>query len=230
MTLRRFISTSILRAAISIVVLSASMPAQAQMKFFSFQKDSIPVMRGFAVSFDLVGAGLMAFTDNGQYEGALRLNLHDEWFPIVEAGLGKANHHDDVTFINYSTSAPYFRIGVDKNLLKDKHGPYRLYGGLRYAFTSYKVDISRIGLQDPYWGWLSDYSVKDAQCNYHWLEVVVGVDAKIAGPVHLGWSLRYKRRIVHSEEGEFGNTWYVPGFGIFGDTRLGGTFNVIIDI
>ena len=229
MTLRRFISTSILRAAISIVVLSASASAQAQ-KFFSFQKDSIPVFRGFAVSFDLVGAGLMTFTDNGQYEGALRINLHDEWFPIVEAGLGKANHHDDVTFINYSTSAPYFKIGVDKNLLKDKHGPYRLYGGLRYAFTSYKVDISRIGLQDPYWGWLSDYSVKDAKCNYHWIEAVVGVDAKIAGPVHLGWSLRYKRRIAHSEEGEFGNTWYVPGFGIFGDTRLGGTFNVIIDI
>ena len=56
MTLRRFISTSILRAAISIVALSASMPMQAQKKFFSFQKDSIPVFRGFAVSFDLVGA------------------------------------------------------------------------------------------------------------------------------------------------------------------------------
>ena len=67
-------------------------------------------------------------------------------------------------------------------------------------------------------------------CNYHWIEAVVGVDAKIYGPLHLGWSLRYKRRIAHKEEGDFGNTWYVPGFGIFGDTRLGGTFNVIIDI
>ena len=94
MILRRFISTSILRATISILVLSASVPAQAQ-KFFSFQKDSVPMFRGFAVSFDLVGAGLMAFTDNGQYEGALLVNLHDEWFPIIEAGLGRANHNDD---------------------------------------------------------------------------------------------------------------------------------------
>ena len=71
MTLKRFISTSILRVTISLVVLSAALPTQAQ-KFFSFQKDSVPMFRGFAVSFDLVGAGLMAFSDNGQYEGALR--------------------------------------------------------------------------------------------------------------------------------------------------------------
>ncbi|WP_033147228.1 DUF6048 family protein [Prevotella sp. P6B1] len=228
MIIRRLISTSILRAAISFVVLSASVPAQAQ-KFFSFQKDSIPMFRGFAVSFDLVGAGMMAFSDCGQYEGALRINLHDEWFPIIEAGLGRSNHDDDVTHIHYSTSAPYFKIGVDKNLLKDKHGVNRLYGGLRYAFTSYKVDISRADFPDPVWLWNTGYGVKDAQCNQHWLEAVIGVDAKIFGPLHLGWSLRYKRRIAH-KEGDFGNTWYVPGYGNFGDTRLGGTFNVIIDI
>lgn len=229
MTLRRYISTSILRAAISIVVLSASVPASAQ-KFFAFQKDSVPTFRGFAVSFDLVGAGLMAFSDNGQYEGALRINLHDEWFPIVELGLGRADHDDDVTYLHYKTSAPYFRIGIDKNLLKEKHGPYRLYGGLRYAFTSYKVDIARQDFPDPVWKWNTGFGIKDAQCNYHWIEAVVGVDAKIFGPLHLGWSVRYKRRISHSEDGNFGNTWYVPGYGIYGDTRLGGTFNVIIDI
>lgn len=228
--MRRFIFTSIRRGTISLLLLIIATAASAQIKFFAFQKDSIPVFRGFAVSFDLVGAGLMAFSDNGQYEGALRVNLHDEWFPIVEIGLGKANHSDDVTHIHYDTKAPYFRIGIDKNMLKDKHGKNRLYVGLRYAYTSYKVNISRPDFPDPVWLWNTSYGVKDASCNQHWIEAVVGVDAKIAGPVHLGWSIRYKRRISHSEDGEFGNTWYVPGFGKFGDTRLGGTFNVIIDI
>ena len=82
---------------------------------------------------------------------------------------------------------------------------------------------------DPVWLWDTGYGIKDAQCNFHWIEAVVGVDAKIFGPLHLGWSIRYKRRIAH-KEGEFEKTWYVPGFGIYGDTRLGGTFNVIIDI
>ena len=228
MTLRRFISTSILRAAISIVVLSASVPASAQ-KFFAFQKDSVPTFRGFAVSFDLVGAGMLALSDYGQYEAALRVNLHDEWFPIVEAGVGKATHDDEVTQLYYSTSAPYFKVGIDKNMLKDKHGPNRLYVGLRYGFTSYKIDLSRPDFPDPVWLWNTGFGVKDASCKYHWAEVVIGVDAKIFGPLHLGWSVRYKQRLAHSEEGEFGNPWYVPGFGTY-NTNLGATFNVIIDI
>jgi hypothetical protein len=206
-----------------------SSAASAQMKFFTIQKDSIPLFRGFAVSFDLVGAGMLALSDYGQYEAALRVNLHDEWFPIVEAGVGKATHDDEVTQLYYSTSAPYFKVGIDKNMLKDKHGPNRLYVGLRYGFTSYKIDLSRPDFPDPVWLWNTGFGVKDASCKYHWAEVVVGVDAKIFGPLHLGWSVRYKQRLAHSEEGEFGNPWYVPGFGTY-NTNLGATFNVIIDI
>lgn len=227
--MRRFTSIFIQRVTISLLLLMASSAASAQVKFFSFQKDSIPLFRGFAVSFDLVGAGMLMLSDNGQYEGALRINLHDEWFPIVEAGLGKANHDDEVTRIHYSTKAPYFKIGVDRNLLRDKHGPNRLCVGLRYGFTSYKVDVSRPNLPDPVWLWDAGFGIKDDPCKFHWIEAVVGIDAKVFGPLHLGWSFRYKRRIAHSE-GQLERTWYVPGFGKYGDTRLGGTFNVIIDI
>ena len=229
MTIKSCISTSIRKLAISLLLLTMSSAASAQMKFFTIQKDSIPLFRGFAVSFDLVGAGLLALSDYGQYEAALRVNLHDEWFPIVEAGVGKATHDDEVTQLYYSTSAPYFKVGIDKNMLKDKHGPNRLYVGLRYGFTSYKIDLSRPDFPDPVWLWNTGFGVKDASCKYHWAEVVIGVDAKIFGPLHLGWSVRYKQRLAHSEEGEFGNPWYVPGFGTY-NTNLGATFNVIIDI
>lgn len=229
MTRRPLISISIRRLAISLLLLSAVSATQAQMKFFRLEKDSIPLFRGFSVSFDLAGAAMLAFYDYGHYEGAFRLNLHDEWFPIVEVGLGKANHEDEVTKLHYKTSAPYFRVGIDRNLLKDKHGVNRLYGGLRYAYTSYKVDIFRPVIQDPTWKRDATFEVRDASCYYHWLEAVVGVDAKIYGPFHLGWSVRYKRRIAHSKH-DFGNTWYVPGFGASDDTKLAATFNVIIDI
>lgn len=229
MTIRPFISTSIRRLAISVALLLASVSASAQMKFFTMQKDSIPLFRGFSVSFDLVGAGMLMFSDYGQYEGALRVNLHDEWFPIIEAGIGKAKCDDEMTRIYYSTSAPYFKIGIDKNLLKDKHGPNRLYAGLRYAFTNYKVDISRPNFDDPVWKWDTGYGIKDAPCKLHWIEAVVGIDAKIFGPFHLGWSVRYKRRVYH-KEGNFGNTWYVPGYGTNDSGQLAATFNVIIDI
>lgn len=226
---RLFISTSIRRLAISLLLLSSLSAAQAQGRLFTTQKDSIRLFQGFAVSFDLVGAGMLTFSDYGQYEGALRVNLRDEWFPIVEIGYGKAERNDEVTHMYYRTAAPYFRVGVDRNLLKFKHGPNRLYGGLRYAYTSYKVDIAHPDFPDPHWLWDTSFGVKDASCYYHWLEVVVGIDAKIVGPLHLGWSVRYKRRIAYSKH-DFGDTWYVPGFGTDDDSKLGGTFNVIIDI
>ena len=207
MTRRPSISVLFRRIAISLLLLMSATGASAQWKFFTLQKDSVPLFRGFAVSFDLVGFASMQLSDHGEYEGAFRVNIHDEWF----------------------SQAPYFRIGVDKNLLKDKHGPYRLYGGLRYAFTSYKVDLDCQDLVDPVWNRVADFAVKDEPCNYHWLEAVLGVDAKIFGPLHLGWSVRYKRRIAH-KDGVMGRTWYVPGYGLEEDTRLGGTFNVIIDI
>lgn len=230
MTRRPSISVLFRSVAISLLMLMSATGASAQWKFFTLQKDSVPLFRGFAVSFDLVGFASMQLSDHGEYEGAFRVNIHDEWFPIVEIGYGKADHEtDEVTRISYKTQAPYFRIGVDKNLLKDKHGPYRLYGGLRYAFTSYKVSLDCEDLVDPVWNRGADFGVKDEPCSYHWLEAVLGVDAKIFGPLHLGWSVRYKRRIAH-KDGDLGRTWYVPGYGLEEDTRLGGTFNVIIDI
>lgn len=231
MTPRQRTSTSISRIAVSLLLLLATSAASAQkLKMFVLEKDSIPMLRGFQLSFDIFGYAQQQLSDYGQYEGAFRVNLHDQWFPIVEVGYGRADHHnDEVTGITYKTAAPYFRAGVDFNLLKKKHGPNRLYGGFRYAFTSYKVDMWREQFDDPVWHWPTGFGVRDEQCSQHWLEAVFGVDAQIVGPLHLGWSVRYKRRIAH-DDGIIGKTWYVPGYGTWGDTRLGGTFNVIVDI
>lgn len=229
MTLRKCISISILRVAISLLLLLPAMTADAQ-KLFRLEKDTIPLMRGFQVSFDLAGAAQMMLSDYGQYEAALRLNLHDQWFPIVEIGYGKANREDDpVTGLSYKTSAPYYRVGVDFNLLKQKHQSNRLFAGCRYAHTSYKIDIWHRDLVDPFWRWPTDYSIRDEQCKQSWLEFVFGLDAQIWGPLHLGWSVRYKQRLSHSEGGA-GNSWYVPGYGTQDTSALGATFNFIIDI
>ena len=224
------ISTSISRLAVSVALLVAAAAGASAQKLFRLEKDSIPLLRGFQVSFDLFGAGMLALSDYGQYEGAFRLNLHDQWFPIVEVGYGKASHIDDmVTNISYKTAAPYFRAGVDFNLLKRKHQSNRLYAGFRYAYTSYKVDLWRNDLPDPVWQWKTGFGVFDEKYSQHWLEAVFGIDAKVFGPLHLGWSVRYKCRLYHSDV-SMGKTWYVPGFGTWGSSRLGGTFNIIIDI
>jgi hypothetical protein len=70
--------------------------------------------------------------------------------------------------------------------------------------------------------------LESVKAYYHWLEFVAGVDAKVWRNFRLGWSVRYKRRLFH-DDGGYGNSWYVPGYGKQGNLRLGGTFNVTIE-
>lgn len=193
------------------------------------ESDSVAFFRGVAVSADLVGAAQLALSNYGQYEAALRINLRDRYFPVVELGLGKADADDVSTHLRYTTSAPYGKVGIDFNLMRNKHDAYRVYGGVRYAFTSYKFDVESDGITDPVWGDNVPYGRTGVKCSYHWLEGVFGVDAKIWGPFRLGWSVRYRRRLIH-DDGDMGNTWYVPGYGKQGSSRLGGTFNVIFEL
>lgn len=230
MTSQENISTYISRLSVSLLLLLVAVPSMAQLKMFRMENDSIPLFRGFSVSFEVVGAAMLAFSDHGEIGGALRINLHDQWFPVFELGLGRANHeNDEVTGITYKTTAPYFRVGMDWNIMKNKHADNRLYAGFRYGFTSYKLDIIREALPDPVWKNTSGFGKKDMGCSMHWLEAVFGIDAKIFGPLHLGWMVRYKRRIAHND-GDLGATWYVPGFGINDNDTFGANFNVIVDI
>ncbi|MCR4604329.1 MAG: DUF6048 family protein [Prevotella sp.] len=198
--------------------------------FLKFERDSVPFFRGFAVSFDMAGAAQMLLSDYGQLEGSLRINLHDQYFPIVEIGLGKASHDkDEVTGITYHTTAPYFRLGADVNVMKNKHTGNRVFVGVRYACTYYTIDLDRQNFPDPVWQWDTGFGVRDEKCNQHWAEFLMGIDAKVAGPLHLGWSVRYRKRLAH-DDGVTEKTWYVPGYGIQESARLGYTFNLTIDI
>ncbi len=215
---------------ITLIAYHLSLVTSLAQGFLKWEADSVPLFRGVSVGFDLAGALQMQLSDYGQYEASARVNLHDQYFPTVELGYGRASHEEDqVTGISYHTSAPYLRLGADVNLLKKKHTGNRVFAGLRYAFTSYKVDITHEDFRDPLWGWGTSYGIKDEACYQHWLELLFGIDAKVAGPIHLGWSVRYRRRLFH-DDGLAGKTWYVPGYGIQESTRLGYTFNVNIDI
>lgn len=193
------------------------------------QSDTIPLFRGCSVSADLVGFLQRQFSSYGQYEGALSINLRDKYFPIVELGIGEADADNIATEIKYKTRAPFARLGIDFNMMKNKHDRYRVYGGLRYAFTSFNYDVVSPGLYDPVWKQTVPFGSEGISCYQHWLEGVFTIDAYIWGPLRLGWSARYKRRLLH-DHNEMGTPWYVPGYGRSGQTRLGGSFNITLEI
>ena len=229
--LKRHIYTSTiankLLVALCMLLLPLSSFAQVK-KMIVEQPDTTPIFKGVQIMADVVGAVQLAVSDYGQYEAGVRVNLKDKYFPVVEIGYGKADHHNDVTQIDYKTSAPYGKIGIDFNVLKNKHDIYKVYAGARYAFTSFKFDVAHPDVTDPVWGTVTPYGGKDIKANCHWLEAVFGVDAKIWGPLRLGWSARWRKRIAH-DNGTMGNTWYVPGFGKQAASKLAGTFNVTFE-
>ncbi len=225
---RNSICTYILIVAISLLsLLPSTADAQRRKPVQAAGKDTIPLFRGISVGTELIGPIQTMLSGYGQYEGMVQINLKDRFFPVVEIGMGKADKQDDITGISYKTSAPYGRIGCDFNVTKDKHDIYRVLVGARVAYTSFKYDISSPGVSDPVWGTKTDYSAANVPGSCLWAELVGGVNAKIWGPLHLGWTVRYKTRI-HNKDGEIGAPWYVPGFGRGGSSRIGATFNVSV--
>lgn len=230
MMLQKHISISISRAICISLLLLAQVAVMAQRHKANViqPKDTLSFFRHVAVSGDLVGLVQMQFSDYGQYEVAARVSLRNRYFPVVELGYGKADSEDPSTHLHYTSKAPYGRIGVDFNMMKNKNDDYRLYVGVRYGYSKFKYSVTHPGLNDPVWKTQIPFDLTDIDNQFHWMEWVVGVDAKIWGPFRLGWSVRYKRRLANTKN-EAGHPWYVPGFGKYSGTPLGGTFNVIIE-
>lgn len=215
--------------AISLLLIATLSATAQQQKRMVAEPDTIPLFRGVAVSADLTGIAQLALSDYGQYEAALRVNLRDKYFPVIELGMGKADANDVATNLTYKSTAPYGRIGMDFNVMKNKHDVNRVYVGGRYAFSSFDFDVSSPGITDPVWGDVVEYAHEGNKATWHWMEFVAGIDAKIWKMVRLGWSVRYKRRLSNKDP-EIGKPWYVPGYGKEGGSRIGASFNLIFEL
>ena len=113
------------------------------------EKPKLALFQGFTLSADILGPIIYLFSDYGSTEAALRLNLKNTYFPIIEVGYGKCKSTDVETNISYSTSAPFFRAGIDFNILKNKYMDNRLYVGARFGLSSFKFDMSGPNMTDP---------------------------------------------------------------------------------
>ena len=205
----KFTSISSYILLISLLLPCGTLSAQKRIEAV---KDTTALFQGVLVGVDLFGAVQRQVSDYGQYEAFLRLNLKGKYFPVFEFGKGDAEHEEDpLTGIKTKTSAPYGRVGCDFNVLKNKHDVYKVFVGARFAYTKFDFEFSHTGVEDPILHKIIPYEIKDKN-SFYWIEGVFGVDAKVVGPVHLGWTVRYRRRI-YSTDCEIGDMWYVPGFG-----------------
>ena len=189
----------------------------------------LPFLAGVSVSADVCGMVMAACTPYGQYEAAARLNLRGRYFPIVELGIGTSNHTNETSNLHYKVHSPYYRVGMDYNVAKNARSMGRIFVGVRYGFSSYKYDVDGPNMIDPVYGTITPFCYTGVRGINHWGEFVAGLETRVWGMLHLGWSIRYKMRI-YNKRILVDNAWYVPGFGKNDTHALGGTFKVIFDI
>ena len=194
-----------------------------------------PWMNGIYAGVDAFGAvNHLLGSDFLSAEGFAGVNLKNRYFPTIEAGFGRMDATGDLG-IHYKTSAPYVRVGADYNFLYNKQHGHMVLAGFRLAATNFTYDINQTDqevpttLTDGYWGDQIDFVHPGMDGSMKWLEINFGLRTRISKRIDMGWTIRYKRRLS-AQAGEYGDPFYVPGFGKYGSTTIGLTYNLIFKI
>lgn len=224
--------TNMKRLSLILLTLTFVLGMTAQSKYrMEVPAPPAKLINGFGVGVDGVGFGMkIAGARYANMEILGRLNLLEKYFPIVELGVGECTREGAEQSTQFSTSAPYFRVGADYCLTKKRNGN-RTFLGLRYGFSNFKFDYSNPDFQDPIWTSTSPIGtdLTDIPSKQHWLEICFGIETKLWQYIRMGWSFRYKSRLK-ATECPHGSPWYVPGYGKNGGTTFGGTVNLVFEL
>ena len=185
-----------------------------------------PLYNGTFVGLDMYGLGNQIFGNKFETaEISADVNLKNKYFPVLELGYGKTDTEQDG--ISYKSSAPYFRIGVNYNMMFKKKSPNYLYLGARYGFSAFSYDVVKSsGVTDDIYSGTVPFSYTGEKSNAHWMELLVGIRAQIYKDFFLGWSLRYKAKIS-AKDNLNTSPWYIPGYGQNKSTGFGVTYSLI---
>ena len=223
------ISNYRLLSSLLLTLLPCTIGAQESKK--EDKKETL-AFKGISLSTDIFGY-MSSFLDDGMSgEVAIEANLGDRFYPIIEAGYGSIDITDENFGIHYKSAAPYMRAGLNYNFSYEKGKaprPNYVYGAMRFGCSKMKYDVSSPPLHDPVWGGEVPYSFKNINGFASWIELGVGVNAKIWKNFRMGWCVRYKAR-VNATKSHNSKIGYIPGFGTNRHTRFGATYSLIYEI
>lgn len=189
-------------------------------------KEEAPLYGGTYVSLDLFNpVSHFLGTRFVQGEAAVDVNIKNAFFPVIELGYGGVSY-DNGEGLDYKSSAPYFRVGLNYNTMAKKLRENHFYIGARYGFSAFKYDIRSNGLIDPVWSAPITYDRLGQKAFGQWIELVAGVRVQIKNNFMMGWSVRLKRMIGNVSNGD-NEAWYIPGYGYNGTTAYGATYSII---
>jgi len=223
-----------------LLLVCAGLPLKAQQQ--AAKADTVPLYTGTYVGIDVYGMGSRLLGgDFMSSEVSVAVSLKNKFIPVFEMGMGETDTWSETGIHYKGKRAPYFRIGMDYNTMaKKKDKDNYLYAGLRYAFSSFKYDVSTLPVSDPLWGdaignpgmeddyWKESmpFDHPDMKGTMQWIEIVLGVKVRIYKNFNMGWSVRMKYK-TRAATGEYGDPWYVPGYGKYQSSSMGLMYSLI---
>ena len=211
----------------SICLVLSSFMIQAQAK----KTDSIPVKTnryGLRVGIDLFKLSRSFYED--KYQGLEVVGDYRISKKYYLAGeLGNENKTVDDDQLNFTTKGTYFRVGFDYNFYENwLDMENKVYIGMRYGVSTFSQRLNSYKLYNanPYFEDTPTIFPNETfnGLSAQWLEVVVGVNAKVFNNFYMGFSFRMNNLITNKKPNTFDNL-YIPGFNRTYNGNFGAGFN-----
>jgi hypothetical protein len=203
---------------------------EAQVK----KTDSIPIKTnryGIRVGVDLSKIARSFYEDD--YKGLEVVGdyrLTKRYYIAGELGNENKTVNDDQ--LNFTTKGTYFKAGVDYNLYENWLDMENMvYLGARYGVSSFSQTLNSYTIYNryPYFG--PSQTIESGEkfngLSAQWIEVLVGVKAKVINNFYVGFSFRMNRLVSNKKPDGFDNL-YIPGFNRTYDGSFGAGFNYTI--
>ena len=163
--------------------------------------------------------------DYGIADASVELNILNRFFPVLEAGVGMADHYGDDKAYHYkSPVAPFFKLGMNYNFMFSRSPDYKLCVGFRYGFTPFKFEVTDIRERSTYWGEEPNFAIPSQSVTAGYLELLLSMRIRLVGNFSMGWSFRY-HNLLHGGKTDLGKASYIPGYGSINGS-VTGSFSV----
>ena len=218
------------RFLFSLVLMLSFFLMEAQVK----KTDSIPVKTnryGIRVGVDLSKIARSFYEDD--YKGLEVVGdyrLTKRYYIAGELGNENKTVNDDQ--LNFTTKGTYFKAGVDYNLYENWLDMENMvYIGARYGVSSFSQTLNSYTIYNryPYFG--PSQTIESGEkfngLSAQWIEVLVGVKAKVINNFYVGFSLQMNRLVSNKKPDGFDNL-YIPGFNRTYDGSFGAGFNYTV--
>lgn len=214
----------------SLILFFGAVSGQAQYQ----KKDSVPAKwhrYGLRVGADLSKVARSFYED--KYRGLELvgdIRISKKYYLAAELGNENKTVNDDR--LNFTTKGTFVKVGFDYNLYENWLDMENMvYLGARYGVSSFSQTLNSYKIYNryPYFGYPENIESgeKFSGLTAQWLEVLVGVKAKVINNFYVGFSLRVHKLFSNKKPDNFDNL-FIPGFNRTYDGTFGAGFNYTV--